>query len=127
VTSCRPAENSIFVLKAHDVDVVDIQKVGGPAIGVKILLRQFKSNAGWICIPGLNIVDGQSNALGLAVFSCDRFAQIGGKGRYAALPRQVVADECNATDCGGGIGQVVIRSGKVFALPIEFTNLAWTA
>ena len=93
-----PAEDAVLVLQAHEVDVVDIQEVGGAAIGVDILFRQFKANAGRIGVAGFDVVDGQRDAGGLAVFGGDGLAQIGGEGGDAALARQVVADERNAAD-----------------------------
>ena len=97
VTARPSTEDAIFVLQAHEVYVVDIQKVGGAAIRVNILLRQFKSNAGWIGVAGLDVVDGQGNARCSAVFGGDGLTQIGGECGDAALARQVVADEAQ---CG---------------------------
>jgi hypothetical protein len=53
------------VLQTDQIDAVDIEEVGGAAIRVNILLRQFKANAGRIGVAGLDIVDGQGNAGGV--------------------------------------------------------------
>ena len=98
VTARPPAEDAIFVLQADEVDVVDIQEVGGAAIRVNILLRQFKANAGRIGVAGLDVVDGQGNAGCSLVFGGDGLTQVGGERGNAALARQVVADEGNAID-----------------------------
>ncbi len=98
MTARTPTEDAIFVLQAYEVDVIDIQKVGGAAIRVDVLLCQFKSNAGRIGVAGLDVVDGQGNARCVTVFGRDGFAQVGGERGDATLARQVVADEPNAVD-----------------------------
>ena len=99
VTPSWSAENTILMLKADEIYVIYIQKVGGASIGFKVLLEQLKSNARGISVAGFVVVDWQSNAIRRAEFSRYRFAQIGGKGRNAALARHVVADEGDAVEC----------------------------
>ena len=93
-----PAENAVFMLQADEVHVVDIQEVGGAAIGIDILLREFKPNAGRIGVTGLDVIDRQGDAGCLMILGGDGLAQIGGERGDAALARQVVADERNAVE-----------------------------
>ena len=51
------------------VYVVDIQEVGGAAIRVNILFRQFKTHAGRIGVAGLDVVDRQGNAVLFQLYS----------------------------------------------------------
>ena len=39
------AENAVLMLQADEIDIVDIQKVGGTAIRFNVLLREFEANA----------------------------------------------------------------------------------
>ena len=73
VTAGPSAKDAVFVLQADEVHVVDIQEVGGTAVGVNILLRQFKANPGRIGVAGLDVVDGQGNTGRALVFGGDGF------------------------------------------------------
>ena len=48
-----PAVDAIFVLQAHEIDIVDIEEVGGAPVGVNILLGQFKAHTRRIGIARL--------------------------------------------------------------------------
>ena len=87
------------MLQTNQINIVDIEKVGGAAIGVDIFLHQFKANARRIGIASLGVVDGQGDAGGVIILGGDGLAQIGGKRGNTALARQIVADEANAIDC----------------------------
>jgi len=86
------------MLQGYEVYVVDIQEVSSAAIGINILLREFKPNAGRIGVTGLDIIDRQGNAGCVRILGGDGLTQIGGKCGDAALARQVVADERNAIE-----------------------------
>ena len=96
-----PAEDAVLVLQAHEIDVVDVQEVGGAAIGVDVLLRQFEADAGRIVVARLGVVDGQGDARRLDALDGDGLAQVGREGGDAALARQVIADEGDAFDDSG--------------------------
>ncbi|OGL39339.1 MAG: hypothetical protein A2043_01480 [Candidatus Schekmanbacteria bacterium GWA2_38_9] len=98
MAACQPAEDAIFVLQAHEVNVVDIQKVGGAVIRVNIFLSQLKPNAGRIGVTSLDIIDRQGNAGCLTILGGDGLTQVGSKCGDATLARQVVADECHAVN-----------------------------
>jgi len=86
-------ENAVFMLQADQIDIIDIQKVGGPTIGFDILLCEFEANATGILVPIGRVIDRQSDAGRLLLIGGDGLAQIGGKGRDSASARQIVADE----------------------------------
>jgi len=98
VTARPPAKNAIFVLQADEVYIVDIQEVCGAAVGVNILLGQFKTNASRVGVAGLDVVDGQGNTGRALVFGGYGLTQIGSERGDPALTRQVVADEPNTLD-----------------------------
>jgi hypothetical protein len=98
VASRASAENAVLMLQRYEFDVVDVQKVGGAAVGINVLLREFKPDAARIGVTGLGIVDRQGDAGGLRILGGDGFAQIGCKRGDAALTRQIVADEGDAVE-----------------------------
>ncbi len=98
VTTGPAAVDAIFMLQRHHIHVVDIEKIGGAAIGVDVFLGQLEADAGWVIIARFNIVDWQGNTGRAFVFIRNRFTQIGGKGGDAALARQVITDKGNPLD-----------------------------
>jgi hypothetical protein len=82
-----PAKNPIFELQANEIHIVDIQEVGGASIRVDIFFRQLKANARRVSVAAFDVVDGQRDACGFAVFGGDGLAEIGGKCGDAALAR----------------------------------------
>src|SRR4029450_8880294 len=98
VAACAPTKNSIFELQANKVHIVDIQEVGGASIRLNIFFRQFEANAGRVGITTFDVVNGQRDARGFAVFDGDGLAQVGGKCGDTALARQIVTDKGNAAD-----------------------------
>jgi hypothetical protein len=89
VAACAPAKNPIFELQANKVHIVDIQEVGGASIRLNIFFRQ---------LTAFDVVNGQRDARGFAVFDGDGLAQVGGKCGDTALARQIVTDKGNAAD-----------------------------
>jgi len=98
VSASRPSVNTVFMLDAKHVHVVDAQKFRSPLVGGQVLLFDFKTHLGGVVVASLDVVDGQGDARCVTVFGRDGFAQVGGERSDAALARQVVADEPNAID-----------------------------
>ncbi len=63
---------------------------------IQAAAEEFKSNVGRIDVAGLNVVDGQGNALCFIIFGRDGLTQVGGERSNAALARHIIADESNA-------------------------------
>jgi hypothetical protein len=96
VCSRSTSKNSIFVLQAHQIDIAEIQKVGGLAVGSQIVLGQLEPHSGGIAIALLSIVHGESQQLGRAVFRVNGVAQVCREGRNSALSREIVPDHCDS-------------------------------
>jgi hypothetical protein len=96
MTTGPPAKNAELMLQADKVDIVDVQEISSTAIRFKVPLRKFKSNAAWILITIIGVVDWQGNTGCPLIGSSDCFAQIGGECCDAAPAREIIADECNA-------------------------------
>ena len=129
VAAGLPAEDAVLELQAHQIDVVDVQEVGGAPVGVDVLLGQLEANAGRIVVAGLGVVDGQGDARRFGICRGDRLAEIRGERRDAALPRHVVADKGDAPDRRGDgssfhDGTLLARTGigwdrALFGLEVE--------
>jgi hypothetical protein len=74
VTPCTAAEYSIFVLKAYDINTVDIQKVGGTPVGIDVFFDQFEPYTRRICITGFAVIHGEGNTGRPAAFGGDSLA-----------------------------------------------------
>ena len=90
------SKNSIFVLQAHQIDIAEIQKVGGLAVGSQIVLGQLEPHSGGIAVALFSIVHGESQQLGRAVFRVNGVAQVRRERRNSALSREIVADDCDS-------------------------------
>ena len=95
VCACSAAKDSIFVLKTNQIDIAEIQKVGGLPVGGEIVLGQFEAYSGRIAVALFRIVHWKSQQLGRAVFRVDGVAQIGRERRNSTLSRKIVADDCD--------------------------------
>lgn len=93
MTPRPPAEDAVFVLQAHEVNVIDIQEISSAAIRLNIFFNEFKPHPGGISVTGLEVVDRHGDARRFAIFGGDSFAEVGGKGGNAALARQIVTNE----------------------------------
>src|SRR5579872_2358938 len=96
VTSGLAAENPIFVLHGHDIDGVDVQKVRGAPVACHVGVRQLEANPVRIVVLTRTIVHRQNETIEVGTDQADRFAQIRGEGRDAALARQVVPEQRHA-------------------------------
>jgi hypothetical protein len=86
-------EDAVLVLEDDKINSVDVQEVGGARIGFEVALGDLKTDARWVGIALLGVVDGNSKDVGFWGGSGEGFAEVGGEGGDAALSRQVVADD----------------------------------
>src|SRR6202040_3846481 len=93
VASSRSAVDSKFVLNRDDFDVVDIQKVGSPAVGIELDLVNLKSDPGRIIIAFRMIIHCADDALAIRKFRGHGLANVSGEGRNAASTRKMVPNE----------------------------------
>ena len=95
VAAGRAAEDSVFVLKADDIGVGEIEKIGSPQVRVDLLLFDFEPHFGRIVVTGRDVVDRHDEAVRPGILGRDRGAKVVSEGRDSAFPRQIVADECD--------------------------------
>jgi hypothetical protein len=88
-------------LDRDDLDVVDVQEVSRPTIGIDFLFINLKSDSTRIVIAFRAIIHCTYNALTFRELRGNGFADIGGKGSYAALTREMIADEGYLLNGGG--------------------------
>ena len=99
VASRFSTEYSVLELEADQIDIINIEEVSSAGVRKDVFLGEFKANPARIRVAGFRIVDRQGNTRGLNVRRSHRLAQIRCKRGDAALPRKIVADECNSVDC----------------------------
>ncbi len=98
MAACNPAVDAVFMLQAHQVVAVEIEKVGSSQVRSEIVLSQFESNLLGIVVRSIGIIDGNCKKAFGAVLGTDSGAQVGSERCYAALPRQVISHKGHA--CG---------------------------
>src|ERR1700687_6337979 len=86
----RAAEDSIFVLQAHDIDIAEIQKVGGSRVGIQVVFSQLESYLRGIAVSCFGIVDWQGQQIDSAIFRTESGAQVGCERSDATLPRKII-------------------------------------
>ena len=68
MASGRAAENSILVLQADHVDIVEVQEFRGFLVGGHVILRQRPSHSRGIVVSLLRVIHRQRQQSGGAVF-----------------------------------------------------------
>src|SRR5579884_3182764 len=93
VSADRSPENTELMLQADNVNVADIQKVGGAQIRRQVLLLNFEANHLRVVVSSGDVVHGHAEALALRMRSRNRGQQVRRERGNAALAGQVIADE----------------------------------
>src|SRR5438093_10660803 len=96
MTARRPPEDAVLVLKANEIDPIDVQEIRRSTIGSRITFLNFEAHAGRIGVPALPIIDRNGETAGLGTFRRHGFAQIRGEGGNPAAPGQIIPDEGDA-------------------------------
>src|SRR5271165_914078 len=97
VTSSRAAEDSVLVLEADHVDVVEVQEFRGIAIGLQVVLGKRPTYACGIVVALFGIVDRECQQSSCAVLRGDRAAKVGRKGGDSTLPRKIIPNHGDST------------------------------
>ena len=90
-----PAEDSILVLEANDVEALLVQEFGGLNILADRFVVDLEENCRRILISVARVRHGDDPGLQLRAIERDRSMKIMGKGRDAAATGQMIADERN--------------------------------
>ena len=98
MTARTPSEDPIFVLKADDVGIREVQEIGRAAIAVTVLLVDLEPNFGRVVVPFGTIVHRHDEAFRLVELAGHRVIHVVRECGDAALARQVVTDKCNLLD-----------------------------
>ncbi len=86
------------MLQANQIDVAEIQELGGLTIGSQVVLGEFKANARGIIVAFFGIVDGQGKQFGGSVFRVNCVAEVGGERGDPTFTGQIISDD---SDSGG--------------------------
>src|SRR5580692_4702717 len=91
------AEDSILVLQANHVDVVEVQEFGGFLIRLHIVLRERPSDAIGIVVCLLGVVDRERHQSSGSAFRGYGCAQIRGKSSDPTMSRKIISDHCDSS------------------------------
>src|SRR5688572_555272 len=94
MTPRLPSEDPVFVLKADDLDFVDVQKVRCLQILRGLCLGYFKPNRRRVRVVASAVVHRRNKAVEIRELARNRFAQICRECRDATLTRHMVAENC---------------------------------
>ncbi len=89
------AENSVFVLKANDVEARIVQKLGSLNILADRFVVDLEAHSRRIVIGAAGVRHGDDAGLEIRASCRDRAMKIMGKGRDSAAARKMIADERN--------------------------------
>jgi len=93
VVACGPAVDAELVLDGYNLDIVDVQELGGTPIRVQLLFIDFETNARWVLVAFRPVIYRANGALSLRIFSGNFFSNIRCEGGNASTTRHVVAKE----------------------------------
>ena len=108
------AKDSIFMLQANQIDIAEIQEVGGLAVGRQIILGQFEAYPSRITVALFGIVHRKSQQLRRAVFRMNGVAQIGCECRNSTMSWKIVANDGDAVWKSGALRSGYRRGRRCF-------------
>src|SRR6202167_2647507 len=91
------AENSILVLQAHHVDIVEVQEFSRFLIRGQGVLSKRPSYPPRIVVPFIGVVDRECQQSSIPVLCGDCAAQVGGERSESTLPRKIISDNGDST------------------------------
>ena len=92
VASGRTAEDSILVLQAHHVDIVEVQEFSRILIGLHIVLGERPSHSLGIVISLFSVVYWQRQQSSGSVLGGYGRTEVGGERSNSTLPRKIISD-----------------------------------
>src|ERR1019366_2333750 len=100
MASCRTPEDSILVLQAHHVDIVEVQEFSRFLIRGHVVLGERPSHPRGIVISLFRVVHGQRQQSGGSVLRGYGRAQVGGERSNATLSRKIIPNHRDSTGQG---------------------------
>src|SRR5208283_5435027 len=97
VAAGRTAENSIFMLQTHHIDIVEVQKFSRVFIRLDVVLGERPSYPWGIVISFFGIIDRQCQQSRRSVLARYGRAQICRKCRDSTLSRKIIPNHRNST------------------------------
>src|SRR5688572_3857614 len=94
MTSRLSPKDSIFMLKAKDLDFVDVQEVRRAQILRRLCLGDLKANGRGIRVVSSTVVHGHHKAVEIRKLARYRIAQIRRECGDAALARHMIPQNC---------------------------------
>jgi hypothetical protein len=98
VRARTPAEDAVLVLQAHEINIIDVEKVRGPHVRIDVPLGQLEAHAGGVGVAVFVVIDREGQARRARKFGGDGLAQVGREGGDATLAGKIVANEGDTTN-----------------------------
>ena len=92
------AEDAKFMLNADNIRIREVKEIGGPQVGVELLLFDFEPDFGRVVVTLGHVVDRDDKAVRARILGGDGRADVVSEGCDAASSWQVIADECDLLD-----------------------------
>src|SRR5271157_4820934 len=96
MSASASAKDAIFVLQADQIDIAEIQKVGGVPVGIEIILRQGEPDSGGVGITLIGIVNGECQELNRAKFRMNRVTQVCCERRNSTTSGKIIPHDCDS-------------------------------
>jgi hypothetical protein len=96
----RPAVDAKLVLDQDYLNIVDIEEIGGAAIGIEFLFVDLKSDASRIVVAFGPIIDRAYDALTFRKFGRNCITNVRGERGNAALTWKVISEKSDLLDIG---------------------------
>src|ERR1039458_3396484 len=93
MASGRTAEDTILVLQAHHVDIVEVQEFSRFLIGRQVVLGERPSHPCGIVISFFGVVDWEGQESGCPVLRRYGSAQVRSERSDSTLPRKIIPDQ----------------------------------
>ncbi len=86
------AEDSILVLQAHHVDIVEVQEFSRFLIRGQVVLSKRPSHPRGIVVTFFGVIDRERQQSRIPVLCGECAAQVGGERSDSTLPREIISD-----------------------------------
>src|SRR5580658_393015 len=93
-------EDSILVLQAYHVDIVEVQEFGRFLIPSQIILSKRPSHPRGIVVTFFGVVDWECQQSSVPILRGDCAAQVSGEGSDSTLPRKIIPNYRDSTGQG---------------------------
>src|SRR5580698_9214919 len=100
VASGGTTEDSMLVLQALLVDVLEVEALCRLLVRPHVILGERPAHARWVVVALVCVVDGESQEAGIAILRGNGAAQVGSESGNAAMTGEIITDYRDPTGQG---------------------------